>query len=67
MRISLFGGRRLTVFGRSLLLLGSEVLVNVLAWILAGLLFGQKEETRDILPLCMLAWVSNIRPLSLPA
>lgn len=47
----------LTVFGRSLLLIVCELIVNAVGWILAGILFGRKQETREILSLCLLAWV----------
>lgn len=49
---------RLTIFGRSLLLLVGELLVNALFWIVAGLLFGRRDETHSLLNLCLLAWVS---------
>lgn len=48
---------RLTLLGRSALLIGLELLANAVGWILAGLLFGRHEETRGILSLCLLAWV----------
>jgi high-affinity nickel-transport protein len=50
---------RLTLFGRSLLLLGSLVLVNVVCWIVAGILFGRKSDTQPILSLALLAWVRS--------
>lgn len=49
---------RLTLFGRSVLLLGTELLVNAVCWIVAGILFGRNEATRPILSLALLAWVS---------
>ena len=49
---------RLTLFGRSLLLVTSELLVNAVCWIVAGLLFGRHRETQPILSLALLAWVS---------
>ena len=49
---------RLTLFGRSLLLVVFELLVNAVCWIVAGLLFGRHRETRPILSLALLAWVS---------
>lgn len=48
---------KLTIFGRSLLLLTGELLVNALFWVVAGLLFGRKNETHGVLNLCLLAWV----------
>ena len=52
---------RLTIFGRSLLLLGSELAVNALCWVVAGILFGRKHSTRPILSLALLSWVSYKR------
>lgn len=48
---------RLTLFGRSLLLLTSEILANALCWTAAGVMFGRTKETKSILGLAMLAWV----------
>ncbi|KAG8849195.1 hypothetical protein FRB96_000902 [Tulasnella sp. 330] len=53
--------RKLTLLGRSTLLISSELLANVLCWILAGLLFGRHEETRGLLSLCVLAWTLGLR------
>ncbi|KZT60290.1 NicO-domain-containing protein [Calocera cornea HHB12733] len=55
------GGRRLTIIGRSIVLLGSLLVFNALCWILAGLLFGRRSETRDVLSLCLLAWTYGLR------
>ncbi|KAJ7860041.1 NicO-domain-containing protein [Mycena leptocephala] len=52
---------RLTLFGRSLLLLGSLVLANVVCWIVAGILFGRKSDTQPILSLALLAWTLGLR------
>ena len=49
---------KLTIFGRSLLLLTGELFLNALFWVVAGLLFGQRNETHGVLNLCLLAWVS---------
>lgn len=49
---------RLTIFGRSLLLVVAEVLANAVCWIVAGVLFGRSRETQPILSLALLAWVS---------
>ncbi|KAH8104710.1 NicO-domain-containing protein [Cristinia sonorae] len=54
-------GRPLTIFGRSLLLLGSELLVNAVCWIVAGVLFGRKKDTQPILSLALLAWTIGLR------
>lgn len=48
---------RLTLLGRSLLLLSLEILANVLCWIGAGILFGRHKETHSIISLALLAWV----------
>jgi len=45
------------MFGRSLLLLISEVLANAICWILAGIIFGRRKSTQPILSLALLAWV----------
>lgn len=47
---------RLTVFGRSLLLVCAEVITNAVCWAVAGILFAGKH--RSALGLAMLAWVS---------
>ncbi|KAI0802053.1 high-affinity nickel-transport protein-domain-containing protein [Irpex lacteus] len=52
---------RLTLFGRSVLLLGTELLVNAVCWIVAGILFGRNEATRPILSLALLAWTIGLR------
>ncbi|EJU03133.1 NicO-domain-containing protein [Dacryopinax primogenitus] len=54
-------GKRLTILGRSVLLLGSLLAFNGLCWVLAGILFGRKESTREVLSLCVLAWTYGLR------
>ncbi|KAF7314435.1 Nickel/cobalt efflux system [Mycena kentingensis (nom. inval.)] len=49
--------RRLTVFGRSLVLLLSLVVANAAAWTAAGILFGPNS----ILSLALLAWTLGLR------
>jgi hypothetical protein len=49
--------RRLTLFGRSLLLVTSLILANAACWIVAGILFGRNPNTRPVLSLALLAWV----------
>ena len=49
---------RLTLFGRSLLLLTAELLANAVCWIVCAILFGRRPATRPILSLALLAWVS---------
>lgn len=49
--------RRLTLFGRSAILVGCELLANATCWIVAGILFGGHENTQPILGLGLLAWV----------
>ena len=51
---------RLTLFGRSLLLIISELLANACCWIVAGVLFGKHDQTRSVLSLALLAWVCVI-------
>ena len=48
---------KLTIFGRSLLLLTLELLTNALFWVAAGILFGRDNNTRPVLNLALLAWV----------
>ena len=50
---------RLTLFGRSLLLVVAELLANAACWAAAGALFGTKRETQSILGLALLAWVCH--------
>ena len=51
---------RLTLFGRSSLLLVAELLANAVCWIACGVLFGRREDTRPILSLALLSWVSQV-------
>lgn len=48
---------KLTIFGRSLLLLVSELLANAACWVAAGLIFGRHAESKGLLSLAILAWV----------
>jgi hypothetical protein len=48
---------KLTIFGRSLLLIALELFANVLFWVVAGILFGRENDTRPVLNLALLAWV----------
>ncbi|CAA7262937.1 unnamed protein product [Cyclocybe aegerita] len=52
---------RLTLFGRSLLLITSEIVANAVCWIAAGISFGKSSETRSILSLALLAWTLGLR------
>ncbi|KAM5533590.1 hypothetical protein V8D89_012703 [Ganoderma adspersum] len=52
---------RLTLFGRSALLLAAELLANVVCWIATAILFGRKPETQPILSLALLAWTIGLR------
>ncbi|KAJ7259538.1 high-affinity nickel-transport protein-domain-containing protein [Mycena haematopus] len=52
---------RLTLFGRSLLLLSSLGLINALCWILSGIFFGRNRDTQSILSLALLAWTLGLR------
>ncbi|KAJ6559097.1 NicO-domain-containing protein [Mycena vulgaris] len=51
--------RRLSLFGRSVLLISSLTLVNAISWILAGILFARKSDT--VLSLALLAWTLGLR------
>lgn len=48
---------KLTLFGRSLLLITLELFTNALFWTVAGILFGRDNNTRPVLNLALLAWV----------
>lgn len=48
---------KLTIFGRSLLLIVLELFTNLLFWAVAGILFGRDNSTRPVLNLALLAWV----------
>ncbi|KAI0822016.1 NicO-domain-containing protein [Trametes gibbosa] len=52
---------RLTLFGRSLLLLAAELLANAVCWVVAAVLFGRHAETRPLLSLALLAWTIGLR------
>ncbi|KAI0320547.1 NicO-domain-containing protein [Amylostereum chailletii] len=52
---------RLTLFGRSLVLLAVEVLANAACWATAGILFGRNKESQPILSLALLAWTIGLR------
>jgi high-affinity nickel-transport protein len=52
-----FRRRHLTLFGRSVVLVGCELLANAICWIVAGILFGGRKDTQPILSLALLAWV----------
>ncbi|KAI1793273.1 NicO-domain-containing protein [Ganoderma leucocontextum] len=49
---------RLHLFGRSAILLATELLVNVICWTVPAVLFGRMPGTRPILSLALLAWVT---------
>ena len=53
---------RLTLFGRSVVLVGCELLANAICWVVAGILFGGRRETQSILSLSLLAWVGAVTP-----
>ncbi|KDQ11070.1 hypothetical protein BOTBODRAFT_190028 [Botryobasidium botryosum FD-172 SS1] len=52
---------KLTLFGRSLILISAELLANVVCWIVALLLFARREQTRGVMSLCLLAWTIGLR------
>ena len=49
--------RHLTLFGRSVILVGCELLANAACWVAAGILFSGRRNTQPILGLALLAWV----------
>ncbi|KAI0043452.1 NicO-domain-containing protein [Auriscalpium vulgare] len=53
--------RRLTLFGRSLLLVACELFANALLWAVAGALFGRSRDRQPILSLALLAWTIGLR------
>ena len=55
--------RRLTLFGRSFVLVGCELLANAICWVVTGILFGGRKDTQPILSLALLAWVCSSAPL----
>lgn len=48
---------RLTLLGRSILLIVSELLANAICWIVAGIVFGKHYNAQSLLSLALLAWV----------
>ena len=48
---------KLTIFGRSLLLIALELFTNVLFWVVARIFFERENDTRPVLNLGLLAWV----------
>ncbi|KAI0662057.1 NicO-domain-containing protein [Cubamyces menziesii] len=52
---------RLTILGRSVLLLSAELLANAVCWVVCAILFGRHAETRPILSLALLAWTIGLR------
>ncbi|KAH9924277.1 NicO-domain-containing protein [Epithele typhae] len=52
---------RLTLFGRSALLLSAELVANAVAWAVCAVLFGRRTETRDVLSLALLSWTIGLR------
>jgi hypothetical protein len=55
-RWPLLRGRRLTLFGRAIALIGIELLANAACWVAAALSLGQAD---GLLGLALLAWVSK--------
>ncbi|KAL5481000.1 hypothetical protein ACEPAI_9941 [Sanghuangporus weigelae] len=52
---------KLTLLGRSLLLIFLELVANAVCWIAAGISFGRRNETRSTLNLALLAWTIGLR------
>jgi hypothetical protein len=63
--VRFFHRRRLTLFGRSVVLIGCEILANVICWAVTGILFAGRRDTQPILGLALLAWVCPALPLYL--
>lgn len=59
MSLSLAHDRKLTIFGRSLVMLVSEVVVNVVLWVAAAILWHRAEG--HLLNLAVLAWTLGLR------
>ncbi|KAF8319701.1 hypothetical protein DL93DRAFT_110327 [Clavulina sp. PMI_390] len=51
---------RLSVFGRTVALIGGEIIFNCVMWIVAGIVF-RNPASRDVLSLCLLAWTLGLR------
>jgi nickel/cobalt transporter (NiCoT) family protein len=51
---------RLTLLGRSAVLIGCEIIANTICWVIAGILFGGHKDTQSILSLSLLAWVGTV-------
>lgn len=39
----------------------AELVANATIWIVAGIVFGTKEEKRGVLSLCVVAWTLGLR------
>lgn len=52
---------RLTLLGRSVLLIALELLANALSWTIAAILFARKSDTRPLLSYALLAWTFGLR------
>ncbi|KAF6757422.1 NicO-domain-containing protein [Ephemerocybe angulata] len=52
---------RLTLLGRSTVLLVAELLANGICWAVAAILFVPKQETRSLMSLALLAWTLGLR------
>ncbi|KIL63259.1 hypothetical protein M378DRAFT_187100 [Amanita muscaria Koide BX008] len=52
---------RLTLLGRSVLLIALELLANALSWSIAAILFARKTDTRPLLSYALLAWTFGLR------
>ncbi|KAF8349478.1 NicO-domain-containing protein [Amanita rubescens] len=53
--------RRLTLFGRAILLLIAELIANALCWVIAAILFARSSTTRLIMDYALLAWTFGLR------
>ncbi|KAF8737743.1 hypothetical protein AX14_012409 [Amanita brunnescens Koide BX004] len=52
---------QLTLLGRAVLLLTSELIANAVCWAIAAILFSRSSATRPILSYALLAWTFGLR------
>ncbi|TFK74846.1 NicO-domain-containing protein [Pluteus cervinus] len=57
----MMGLPKLSLLGRSALLLVAELLANAICWTVAGILFGRTKATQPVLSLALLAWTFGLR------
>lgn len=52
---------RVSLFGRSVLLLLGELAANLVLWITAIALFAPDPDKRGVLSICLVAWTLGLR------